>query len=60
LTGPELDNHPSKGTYEAVWVPIAKLRDLDVLPKAIANLVMVNNGVWDDALIEIDEATAQS
>jgi 8-oxo-dGTP diphosphatase len=60
LTGPELDNHPSKGTYEAVWVALDELRDLDVLPKAVADLVVANNGVWGDALIEIDEAQAQS
>ena len=56
LTGPELNNHPRKGTYEAVWVALDELRELDVLPKAVADLVLENGGVWADELIEIDEA----
>jgi 8-oxo-dGTP pyrophosphatase MutT (NUDIX family) len=60
LVGPELNNHASKGTYEAVWVALEELEALDVLPKAVAALAAANRGVWPDELIQIDEADAQS
>jgi 8-oxo-dGTP pyrophosphatase MutT (NUDIX family) len=60
LVGPELNNHPRKGTYEAVWVRLEELRAINVLPKAVAMLAAHNQGVWADELIEIDEAAAQS
>jgi 8-oxo-dGTP pyrophosphatase MutT (NUDIX family) len=55
VAGPELDNHPSKGTYEAVWVPLDELAGKRILPQAVADLVAANGGVWDDDLVEIDE-----
>jgi 8-oxo-dGTP pyrophosphatase MutT (NUDIX family) len=56
VAGPELDNHPSKGTYEAVWVPLDELVGKRILPQAVADLAAANGGVWPDALIEIDES----
>jgi 8-oxo-dGTP pyrophosphatase MutT (NUDIX family) len=56
VAGPELDNHPSKGTYEAVWLPLAELAGVRVLPRAVADLVAANGGVWPDDVIAIDEA----
>lgn len=60
IVGPELNSHPKKGTYEAVWVPLDELADLYVLPRAVADVVAGNGGVWPEDVIEIDEATAQS
>jgi 8-oxo-dGTP pyrophosphatase MutT (NUDIX family) len=56
VVGPELDNHPSKGTYEAVWLPLGELAAVRVLPRAVADLAAANGGVWPDELIEIDES----
>jgi 8-oxo-dGTP diphosphatase len=56
VAGPELHNHPSKGTYAAVWVPLAELAGKRVLPQAVADLVVANAGAWPDELIEIDES----
>jgi 8-oxo-dGTP pyrophosphatase MutT (NUDIX family) len=60
VAGPELDNHPSKGTYEAVWVALGDLAGKRVLPQAVADLVAANGGLWDDVLIEIDESNPSS
>ncbi|MEY2470911.1 MAG: 8-oxo-dGTP diphosphatase [Actinomycetota bacterium] len=56
VAGPELLNPASKGTYEAVWVPLDELAGKRVLPQAVADLVAANGGVWGHGLIEIDEA----
>lgn len=56
ITGPELYNHPSKGTYDAVWLPLDALADVRVLPRAVADLVAVHGGVWGDDIVEIDES----
>ena len=56
VAGPELHNHPSKGTYAAVWVPLAELSGKRVLPQAVADLVLANGGAWPEDVIEIDES----
>jgi 8-oxo-dGTP diphosphatase len=56
LTGPELHNHTSRGTYEAVWLRLDELAGVRVLPQAVADLVAANRGGWPDEVIEIDES----
>ena len=56
VTGPELDNHPSKGTYEAVWLPLEEVPNVRVLPGAVAESARQTSGVWPDEVIEIDES----
>jgi 8-oxo-dGTP pyrophosphatase MutT (NUDIX family) len=60
VAGPELHNHPSKGTYGAVWVALDDLVGKRILPQVVADLVAANGGAWGDDVIEIDEAAAQS
>ena len=60
ITGPELHNHPRKGTYEAVWVALDDVLARDVLPRRVAEVAVAGGGAWADAVIEIDEAAAQS
>jgi 8-oxo-dGTP diphosphatase len=60
VVGPELNNHPRKGTYEAVWLPLDEVPNVRVLPAAVAELARQNLGVWPDDVIEIDEARAES
>ena len=43
------------GTYEAVWVPLGDVEPGNVLPAAVARLVIENAGRWPPELIEIDE-----
>ena len=60
VAGPELEGPAWKGTYKAVWVPLGELAGIRVLPRAVADLVAANGGVWADEVIAIDEAAAQS
>jgi 8-oxo-dGTP pyrophosphatase MutT (NUDIX family) len=54
VVGPETKS-AIKGTYRAIWIRLDELNVGAIHPSAVALLVAQNNGVWPDALINIDE-----
>jgi len=51
-TGAEMlgQYNPSRGTYEAVWMPVNQLANLPVYPRCVCDLVMESlTGRWPEA-----------
>jgi 8-oxo-dGTP pyrophosphatase MutT (NUDIX family) len=55
IRGPELSHGPERGSYRAVWLPLAEVRKRDVLPGAVAVAVTTHAGIWPAEVIEIVE-----
>lgn len=53
VVGPELIS--GRGSYEAVWVPIAELEPDRVLPSAVVRWILDTGGEWPDEPVIIDE-----
>ncbi len=53
--GPELDDRPEHGTYEAVWLGLDDIGGRDVYPAAVARLIAANRGLWSGAMIQVAE-----
>jgi 8-oxo-dGTP diphosphatase len=53
--GPELDDRPEDGTYEAVWLGLDDLAGRDVYPAAAVQLVARDRGEWPAALVQVTE-----
>jgi 8-oxo-dGTP diphosphatase len=51
-TGKEIhQSHPVKGSYQPVWVPVQRLLDLPVLPRAFAEMTLkASSAGWPDAV----------
>jgi 8-oxo-dGTP pyrophosphatase MutT (NUDIX family) len=56
IGGPERDGPADDGSYAAVWLHSADLRDGRIVwPVAVAELVAANGGAWPDTVLEVLE-----
>lgn len=56
MTGPETEYSSSRGTYTAVWMNLDQLEVDRAIPRAVAQLLVANRGVWPQTVAEIRES----
>lgn len=47
LGGPELDEQSPQNIYRLEWIPLSKLKDVSLLPKAIKNKIISEPNILD-------------